>query len=68
MYATGVGLVIKGFQEWEKKSKTAAKITLEEEKKKKKIDKVVQPKETKNTFFELIAGMFKEEEDTRIDN
>src|SRR4051812_37786304 len=65
MYATGVGLVIKGFHELEKKAKTVVKAPVEEVLKgKKKEDKVVQPKEStrSNTFFEMIAGMFREEE------
>jgi cell division protein FtsA len=68
MYATGVGLVLKGFIELEKQAKNTAKaVVVEEVKGKKKNDKVLQPKEHKPTFLESLAEFFKEDNDTRID-
>jgi cell division protein FtsA len=68
MYATGVGLVLKGFQELEKQTKNAVKAPVEEiAGKTKKKDKVFQPKEHKPTFLESLADFFKEDNDTHLD-
>jgi cell division protein FtsA len=67
MYATGVGLVIKGFQDMEKKAKEPVKATVEDDRKtKKKNEKILQPKEHKPSFFESLADMFKEDKDTPL--
>jgi hypothetical protein len=66
MYATGVGLVIKGFQDLEKKAKEPLKPAEENNKEKKKKDKVVQAKEHRPSFFESLADIFKDEKDTPL--
>jgi cell division protein FtsA len=69
MYATGVGLVLKGLIEQERKAKQSAKLPVEEILKggKKKTEKVLQPKEHKPTFLESLAEFFKEDSDTPLD-
>ncbi len=67
MYSTGVGLVIKGFLDIEKRSKEKQKAE-ETELKKKMGEKVTQPQEvSENTFFSFIRHFFEEEKDKRID-
>ena len=68
MYSTGVGLVIKGFLDIEKRSKEKQKA--EESEQKKKIgEKVIQPQEvSENTFFSFIRHFFEEEKDKRLDS
>jgi cell division protein FtsA len=67
MYSTGVGLVIKGFLDIEKRSKEKLKAE-ETELKKKMGEKVTQPQEvSENTFFSFIRHFFEEEKDKRID-
>ena len=68
MYATGVGLVIKGFHDMEKKAKEPVKAVDENPKEsgKKKKDKIVQPKEHRPSFFESLADIFGDEKDTPL--
>jgi cell division protein FtsA len=66
MYATGVGLVIKGFQEQEKKKKSPVEIQEEGKKIQGKKVKVLQPKEHNPSLFEWLSDMFKEEKDTPL--
>jgi cell division protein FtsA len=67
MYSTGVGLVIKGFLDIEKRSKEKQKAE-ETELKKKMGEKVTQPQEvSENTFFSFIRHFFEDEKDKRID-
>lgn len=67
MYATGVGLVLKGFQDLQKKKKQPVIETTDDKKSPRKKDKVSQPKvEPRPSFFETLAGMFKEENDTPL--
>ncbi len=68
MYATGVGLVIKGFIDLEKRAKETSKALEDDKKLKRKIEKVKQPGEHKPTFFETLSLMFKEEKDINLDN
>jgi cell division protein FtsA len=68
MYATGVGLVIKGFIDLEKRAKETSKALEDDKKLKKKIEKVKQPGEHKPSFFESLSLMFKEEKDINLDN
>lgn len=63
MYATGVGLVIKGFQELEKKKKEI-KIGLEVEGKKRK--GIVQGDKQNESFFDKIKLWFGDEEDREL--
>ena len=63
MYATGVGLVIKGFQELEKKKKEI-KIGLEVEGKKRK--GIVQGDKQNESFFDKIKIWFGDEEDREL--
>ena len=68
MYATGVGLVIKGFQEMEKRKKDPVELVEDGKKLQTKKVKVSQAKvEPRPSFFETLASMFKEENDTRLD-
>ncbi len=69
MYATGVGLVIKGFQEMAKQAKSEAKVPVVEAEKagKKRVEKVVQAEEKRPSFFDMIADLFKEEKDKNLD-
>lgn len=60
MYATGVGLVIKGFQELEKKKKEKPVILNDKERK-----GVMQPTKVKGTFFEMVEKWFKEDEEDK---
>ena len=67
MYATGVGLVIKGFHEMEKRKNVPVDSEDDSKKNPKRKDKVLQPKtDHKPSFFETLAGMFKEENDTEL--
>ena len=72
MYATGVGLVIKGFIDLEKRSKETSKNIDEDKKFKKKKEKdkekVKQPEEHKPTLLDMIADIFREEKDINLDN
>ncbi len=68
MYATGVGLVIKGFIDLEKRAKETSKALEDDKKLKRKIEKVKQPGEHKPSFFESLSLMFKEEKDINLDN
>jgi cell division protein FtsA len=67
MYATGVGLVIKGFQDLESRSKEPAK-TGEGDKPKKKGDKVATAREPESSFFNFLSGLFMEEKDKSLDD
>ncbi len=64
MYATGVGLVIKGFQELEKKKKEIKTEREEEGKKRKGI--VVQSDKRYESFFDKIKIWFGDEEDKEL--
>ncbi len=67
MYATGVGLVIKGFQDMEKRKKEPVELQDDSKKSLKRKEKVSQAKvEPRPSFFETLAGMFKEENDTPL--
>jgi cell division protein FtsA len=68
MYATGVGLVIKGFQDMQKRAKDpVVEIQDDQKKGKKKSEKVLQPKqEHRPSFFESLADIFREEKDTPL--
>jgi cell division protein FtsA len=67
MYATGVGLVIKGFYDMEKRAKIpVVEVQDDSKKQKKKSDKVLQPKEHRPSFFETLAELFREEKDTQL--
>ena len=60
MYATGVGLVIKGFQELEKKKKEKPVILNDKERK-----GVLQPTKVKGTFFKMVEDWFREDEEDK---
>ena len=60
MYATGVGLVIKGFQELEKKKKVKPVILNDKERK-----GVLQPTKEKGGFFKMVEDWFKEDEEDK---
>jgi len=60
MYATGVGLVIKGFHEVEKKKKDKPVIQNDKERK-----GVMQSTKTKGSFFKMVEDWFKEDEEDR---
>jgi cell division protein FtsA len=66
MYATGVGLVIKGFHEIEKKKKGAIENSEENKKSMKRKETVVQPK-IEHSLFTFISELFKEERDKPLD-
>ncbi len=66
MFATGVGLVIKGFQELERKKKTPVEIVEDGKKTQGKKVKVLQPKEHTPSLFEWLSDIFKEEKDTPL--
>lgn len=71
MYATGVGLVIKGFQELDKQNKSLAKKeeeeldTLKGGRSTKKGPKITQAT-PRSSFFDIIADIFKEEKDKEL--
>ncbi len=58
MYATGVGLVIKGFEELEKQRRGEKKIL--DETGKDRAKKIKEPTKTKGSFFDTIKGWFDE--------
>lgn len=66
MYATGVGLVIKGFADLKKQSKGTSKTAQPIGKDRVKTVKVNQGKEPEQTFFSFLADMFKEEKDKEL--
>ena len=67
MYATGVGLVIKGLQDMERRKNVPVESEDDSKKNPKRKDKVLQPKkEHTPSFFETLAGLFKEENDTEL--
>lgn len=67
MYATSVGLVIKGFQEMEKKKLAQKKIRDKEDfEKKGKPGKLVPPSRTGGGFFDAIKKIFEEEPDNEL--
>ena len=65
MYATGVGLVIKGFQDMEKRKKAPLELLDDDKKSLKRKEKVSQPKE-ESTFFAYLSNLFKEESDIHL--
>jgi cell division protein FtsA len=68
MFATGVGLVIKGYQDADKQKSSAAKVVVEEKGTragKLKAAKVTQPTQ-RQSLFEMIADIFKEEKDREL--
>jgi len=66
MYATGVGLVIKGFQDLKKRAKDNT-IVVEEEKKKGKVQKIKQPGKRESPFIlEILSNLFSEEKDKEL--
>ncbi len=65
LFATGVGLVIKGFQDLDRKKKGVQPELVVEERAKKL--KVKQPGIKEPSFFSFLADMFKEEQDSKID-
>lgn len=66
LFATGVGLVIKGFHDLEKKKKVAniQQETIAEDRKGK--IKVKQPEQPQRSFLSMLSDMFKEEDDKRL--
>ncbi len=64
LFATGVGLVIKGFTDLDKKKKGVVAEPISEERAKKM--KVKQPEIEQPSFFRFLADMFKEEQDTKL--
>lgn len=67
MYATSVGLVIKGFLEMEKKKLAQKKLRDKVEfEKKGKSDKLVPPSRTGGGFFDAIKKIFEEEPDNEL--
>jgi cell division protein FtsA len=68
MFATGVGLVIKGFHDLEKKKKKQLEQIDETKKILKPAEKlkVAQPREAQKTILEQIADLFRDEKDTPL--
>ncbi len=66
MFATGVGLVIKGFHEMERKKKAPVEITESGKKMNDKKGREIQPKGHTPTFLEWLSEFLKEEKDTTL--
>ncbi len=67
MYATGVGLVIKGFYDLEKKKKAPVELMDNDKKSHNRKEKVTPPKvESRQTLLETIASMFRDENDIPV--
>jgi len=70
MYATGVGLVIKGFHDLDKTRKSLLTKVLEEAPKATRAGKLKEDKVKQGTprpsLFEIIADIFKEEKDKEL--
>ncbi len=68
MYATGVGLVIKGFQDLEKRKKQPVALKNGGIKSTGGVVKVSQPQdESRPSFLKTLSSIFNDEEDTRLD-
>ena len=64
MYATGIGLVIKGFQEMEKQKK--GQLAAQEDQRAERVKTVKGPTDTKGSFFDKLKGWFDDEEDKEL--